>query len=152
MRKATRAVTQLFDEALAPAGLRSTQLVLLVAVGACEPTPMAQLADAMVMDRSTLTRNLQPLVRSGWIKVTTGKDRRVRLVSLTAAGHRVILRAAPLWQHTQDAMLHHYGKGNWRQLLQRLEAATDAATKTAAASPAPAQAAKTSRRRGSAHA
>ncbi len=127
MRKATRAVTQLFDEALSPAGLRSTQLVLLVAVGACEPTPMAHLADAMVMDRSTLTRNLQPLVRSGWVKIAPGRDRRVRLVSLTPKGHRAILRAAPLWQRTQAALLQRYGKQNWGQLLRRLDAATEAA-------------------------
>lgn len=133
MRKATRAVTQLFDDALSPAGLRSTQLVLLVAVGACEPTPMAQLAEAMVMDRSTLTRNLQPLARSGWVRIAPGRDRRVRLVSLTSKGHQAIVKAAPLWQRAQTALLKRYGNGQWRTLLRCLEAATAAAMATGAA-------------------
>jgi DNA-binding MarR family transcriptional regulator len=133
LRRATRAVTQLFDEALAPAGLRSTQLVLLVAIGAHEEASMAQLADAMVMDRSTLTRNLQPLERSGWIRILPGADRRVRLVSLTAKGHHIILQAMPRWQRTQEEVMRQSGRNNWRQLLQRLDAATEATTAAGAA-------------------
>jgi hypothetical protein len=64
-RKASRAVTQHFDEQLQPTGLRSTQLVILLAVAVYESSGMAELARALVMDRSTLTRNLRPLINQG---------------------------------------------------------------------------------------
>ncbi len=127
MRRATRAVTQLFDEALAPTGLRSTQLVLLVAVGAHEVTPIAQLADAIAMDRSTLTRNLQPLTRAGLVRIVAGEDRRVRLVSLTPKGHRAVLEAGPRWEQVQTQFTERYGKKNWRDLLDQLERVTGVA-------------------------
>lgn len=124
MRKATRAVTQLFDEVLAPTGLRSTQLVLLLAVGAHEPAPIAELASIIVMDRSTLTRNLQPLVRAGMVKVVQGEDRRVRLVSLTAKGHRAILAAAPCWEQVQTQLTEQFGKRLWGRLVSQLNRVT----------------------------
>src|SRR5947209_7151029 len=61
VRKAARAVTQLFDEVLQPSGLRSTQFTLLVAVALMDEAPVTELAGALVMDRTTFTRNLKPL-------------------------------------------------------------------------------------------
>src|SRR6185369_1797370 len=65
LRKASRAVTQLFDNALHPIGLRSTQLVILLASGIYESLSLSQLADIIVSDRTTLTRALKPLLRKG---------------------------------------------------------------------------------------
>src|SRR5215470_6852850 len=69
-RKASRTVTQLFDQILAPIGLRSTQLVILVAAQALGPCGLARLARELVMDRSTITRNIHPLVIQEMLQVT----------------------------------------------------------------------------------
>ena len=92
LRKATRVVTQLYDEALKPAGLRSTQFAVLAATRALGPVSVNQLAEWIVMDRTTLTRNLKPLERDGLIAVRAGDDLRVRQVSLTAKGRKTLER------------------------------------------------------------
>ncbi len=77
VRKAARAVTQLYDEVLQPSGLRATQFNLLVAIALAGEAPVTRLADALVMDRTTLTRNLKPLESQGLITIEAGTDRRV---------------------------------------------------------------------------
>ena len=72
LRKATRAVTQLFDEALKPCGLYATQFTLLAAISSQENVTITELSKTLVMDRTTLTRNLNPLQKSGWVEVTPG--------------------------------------------------------------------------------
>src|SRR6266568_2690129 len=73
VRKAARAVTQLFDEMLQPTGLRSTQFTLLVAVALLGEAPVTQMARALVMDRTTLARNLKPCVRQGSSRLRQGR-------------------------------------------------------------------------------
>ncbi len=96
LRKATRMVTQLYDEALKPAGVRATQMMVLGATSSAGPISVNRLADRIVMDRTTLTRNLKPLLRDGLIRVRPGNDLRVREVSLTAKGRKTLDRALPL--------------------------------------------------------
>jgi len=83
VRNAARAVTQLFDELLQPTGLRSTQFTLLVAVARLREAPVTQLSRALVMDRTTLARNLKPLESLRLLTVEAGTDRRRHLVRLT---------------------------------------------------------------------
>ncbi len=78
LRKVTRAVTQLYDELLRPAGLRVTQFSLLVAVRMAGPVGVTRLVELTVMDRTTLTRNLELLQKQGLIEVASGEDRRTR--------------------------------------------------------------------------
>ena len=78
LRKAARVITQIYDEAFQPTGCRATQMPLLVATRAMGPVTVNRLAEAVVMDRTTLTRNLKPLERQGLVKVQTGKDHRER--------------------------------------------------------------------------
>ena len=85
-RKASRAVTQLYDEALQPSGLRATQLVILLSAAVNPGLGISKLARELVMDASTLNRNLKPLEKRGLISVDDSKDGRRRLVSLTAKG------------------------------------------------------------------
>ena len=73
VRKAARAVTQLYDEVLQPTGLRSTQFNLLVAVALAGEAPVTRLAEALVMDRTTLARNLKPCVRQGSSRLRQGR-------------------------------------------------------------------------------
>jgi len=127
-RKASRAITQLFDEALQPTGLRSTQLAILLSIGAAEEPPtIAQLAREMVMDPSTLNRNLQPLSRRRLISRTTSRDGRRKLLSLTDKGMAAIEEAAPLWQKAQTQFVEHIGGDRWDELRQRMDAVIHAA-------------------------
>lgn len=131
-RKAARAVTQFFDETLQPCGLRSTQLVILLATYLYESASVAQLARELVVDRSTLTRNLKPLEKQNLVRVITGTDRRTRLVELTPEGEAALLKAVPLWEKAQTQFVSRLGETRWRDMLANLSAAVDLARRPAA--------------------
>lgn len=126
-RKATRVVTQRFDEALASSGVRSTQLVILLAVRMYDQVTAAELADVLVTDRSTLTRNLRPLVKRRLLHINPGKDRRTRVISLTPAGLKALADAVPLWENAQKRFVKELGAPRWTRLLRDLNATVDAA-------------------------
>jgi DNA-binding MarR family transcriptional regulator len=112
MRKASRRLTQLYDDALEPSGLRSTQLAILAELNrrSKEPPTVAELANALVMDRSALGHNLRPLEREGFIALIEGEeDRRRRHVALTSHGQARFQEAMKLWQKAQDHFLEVFG-------------------------------------------
>src|SRR5580765_2078802 len=82
-RQASRVVTQLFDEVLLPTGLFSTQLPVLVLLGVHGPMSITRLAELLVMDRTTLTRNLKPLLKKDYLAPVPTRDKRVSLFKLT---------------------------------------------------------------------
>lgn len=127
LRKAARAVTQMYDEALKPSGLRATQLALLQAVTEKGPTGMTELAKGLVMDRTTLTRNLKPLLDSGLVEVAEGADRRHKPIAITAPGRQALDQAMPLWREVQGRMAEGLGSARWSQLVRDLGAAVDLA-------------------------
>ena len=91
LRRATRAVTAMYDAALAPSGLRITQFSVLSALARLGPLPVTRLAAEVALDRSTMGRNLDPLERRGLIRIKVGDvDQRERVAHLTAAGERAI--------------------------------------------------------------
>ena len=109
IRQAARRVTRLYDQALAPAGLRITQYPILAWLAATGPAPMGALAERMVMDRATLGHNLRPLEAEGLVTMSVGTDRRSRLVSLTPAGRQKLAEAKPLWRAAQKAFETKFG-------------------------------------------
>jgi DNA-binding MarR family transcriptional regulator len=117
VRKAARAITKLYEEVLRPIGLRATQFSLLMATRVLGPVTVVKLAQAAVMDRTTLTRNLQILEKRGLIKITPGEDRREREVILTAAGMEVLAKAIPLWEAAQERVRQGLGEEKMRNLL-----------------------------------
>ena len=117
LRRAARALTQLFDEALAPSGLRVTQFTLLVTSRLAGESTINELAERMAMDRTTLSRNLKPLVRSGLLEVRPGEDGRRRLVRLTPAGEQALEEAYPLWQQAQQETVGVLGEERHEALL-----------------------------------
>ena len=119
LRKASRSVTQLYDDYLQPTGLRSTQVVVLLAVAKEEEVGMARLAREMVLSPSTLSRNLQPLERDGLIKVMSNPKRGKR-VKLTAKGRQTLLAAVPYWQRAQQKFTELIGGDAWQELSERL--------------------------------
>ena len=123
LRKAARAVTQAYDQALRPSGLRATQFSLLSAVENRGPLGMTALAKALVTDRTTLTRNLKPLIAVGLLEVVEGADRRERPIALTAKGRRSLAKAVPMWRKAQVHMTDGLGHERWAGLLGDLDAA-----------------------------
>ena len=120
IRKAARAVTQLFDEAFKPSGLNATQFTLLAAISATEPITITNLSQVLVMDRTTLTRNLNPLQKNGWVEVAPGEDKRTKTVSLTRTGKPVLSKAMVYWKEIQNHAVKTLGKGSWEELLENL--------------------------------
>jgi len=129
LRRAARAVTQVFDEALAPSGLRATQFTLLVTSRLMGESTINELAEKMAMDRTTLSRNLKPLVRSGLLEVRPGEDGRTRLVRITSAGERSLDEAYPLWQQAQQETVSALGEERYEALLGDVAQAVSLAAK-----------------------
>jgi DNA-binding MarR family transcriptional regulator len=121
LHRAVRAAAQVYDAGFRGLGLRSTQVFLLNAIDYRQPVTLGQLADATVLDRTTLSRNLKPLRNAGLIQVKPGKDRRVREISLTAEGRRRLQLAFPLWQQSQGVMADRLGSPAVADLLTHLK-------------------------------
>lgn len=122
LRKATRIVAQVYDAALRPVGLRGTQFTLLATMAESGDTPMTRLADELVMDRTTLTRNLKPLVEEGFVRVVQEEDHRVRIVRLTGRGKAVLEKARHFWREAQSRLVGRLGRKRWSGLLDDLVA------------------------------
>jgi len=121
-------MTQLYDAALAPAGLKVTQLPLLVALGSAGDLPITALADMISLDRTTLTRNLRVLEERGLVRtVAAPDDARVRLASLTAEGASVLSVALARWREVQRAVAARFGEDRLRALFDELEALSETA-------------------------
>ena len=116
LRKTSRRVTRMYDDALRPIGLRSTQLPILVALSLARSLPMSTLADQLEMDRTTLTRNLRPLAKRGLVEIVGGQDKRTRKVRLTLLGQEIADRAVPLWEKAQRYALEALGSDRLQEL------------------------------------
>ncbi|MGC4043711.1 MAG: MarR family winged helix-turn-helix transcriptional regulator [Armatimonas sp.] len=122
LRKATRVVTDLYSEILAPGDIPVTQFLLLVAVKNHGPVSMSKLAEGLYTDRTTLTRTLRPLQEKGWITIGPGQDRRVQEVSLTTTGNATLAETALLWKQAQKQVQEQLGHTAWEELLTHLHA------------------------------
>jgi DNA-binding MarR family transcriptional regulator len=118
LRKATRHVTSFFDAALKPSKLKVTQVTLLTAIRISEPVTIKRLAKAMVMDRTTLSRNVSLLNKKGLIDIEPGDDLRTRKLSLTEQGHAALAAAFPLWQKAQVEIIRQLGEDRWTNVLE----------------------------------
>jgi DNA-binding MarR family transcriptional regulator len=127
LRKATRAVTQLYDEFLRPSNLRATQFSLLGVLAQVGTASISELAQAAVMDRTTLKRNLELLEREGLVRIRPGSDARVRDVSLTQAARDRLLAALPYWEEAQAHVTSRLGSARTNRFLSDLSAAVAAA-------------------------
>ncbi|MEP6940448.1 MAG: MarR family winged helix-turn-helix transcriptional regulator [Rudaea sp.] len=116
LRRAARALSQVYDEALASSGLRITQFSLLRGIARLEPVSIGDLAQMQVLDRTTMSRNLAPLERAGLVRQAPGDDRRTSQVQVTPAGHAAIARALPLWRKAQRRIRQEFGDASLGQL------------------------------------
>ncbi len=117
LRRASRALTQFYQEALRPAGLHSSQLsILQVLVRAGERT-QGELGRILAMDSTTLTRTLAIMVREGWIAKQRGEDRREWRFRLAPEGKARLEAALPRWQQVQGTLRRKLGRERWNALL-----------------------------------
>jgi DNA-binding MarR family transcriptional regulator len=123
LRKATRVVTQLFDDAMQPTGLRATQFTLLAAISSTGAIAISQLSKVLVMDRTTLTRNLKPLETKRLIKIVPGEDRRTRTLTLTDKGRKTYENSLPFWRQAQSEVIERLTVKRWKDLLKQLDQA-----------------------------
>jgi DNA-binding MarR family transcriptional regulator len=120
LRRAARAVSQVYDDELRGTGLTIAQFTLLQALTLAGDITQGGLGRLLVIDSTTLTRTLQPLERKGWIERRTGKDRRERQIVLTRAGRSRFARAIPAWNQAQDRLRRRVGRREWAKLMQEL--------------------------------
>lgn len=121
VRRADRALNRLYDDALRPSGLITTQYALLSILSRADgPMPHSHLAARQEMASTTLSRNLKPLERDGLIRIAPGEDRRTRYVAITPEGQAALERARPLWRSVQERVVAEVGQERVDQLLGEL--------------------------------
>jgi DNA-binding MarR family transcriptional regulator len=131
LRRATRRVTQIYDAHMKPLGLRITQFAVLgqlAGTGSPEPGLAAMsitaLARRLGLDRSTLGRNLRPLIKAGLVVLEGGADRRAHTLALTDAGRAAFEKAIPLWREAQRHVSEKLGRDKTRALRAVLDETT----------------------------
>ena len=127
LRRAARAVTQLYDAELRATGLTLTQFTLLQALDRTGAVTQGRIGALLCMDSTTLTRTLRPLVKNRWIASAQGTDRRERHLQLTALGRKQLKRALPDWERAQSRLRTQLGAAAWNSLQSSLTAAAEAA-------------------------
>lgn len=120
-RRTARAVTRLFDLALGPAGIRSTQFAILTAVAKYQPVSISRIGDILVLDPTTLTRSLRLLQKQGLLEISPRSTRRHRFLNLTDAGAKSLAQAIPLWRKVQAEFLGLLGSESWKGFRDELE-------------------------------
>lgn len=122
LRRVARQVSRRYEAALRPVGLKAGQFSILAALLRDEAVPLGRLAEALGMDRTTLTRDLRPLERRGLVASAAGEgDRRVRALALTGEGRALMGRAVPLWERAQEGTRERLGSQGWGELRERLD-------------------------------
>ena len=122
LRMATRAVARVYDGALEPHGIRTTQYSILSRLEAEGPAPVGRLAARLAMDRSTLAREAEPLLRLGLVEQAPGEDRRRRVLAISAEGLARLEAARPAWRDAQRRVREELGYDRVQGLLGELRA------------------------------
>ena len=129
LRRASRAISHINDAAFSAVDLKSTQFSLLVTLEKCGDIPLSQLAKVLVMERTTLTRNLKPLIAKGLIDSRSESDKRLRIISITKQGKKILESAEPLWRAAQLSLVSKLGNERWSRLIDDLTFLTKEAIK-----------------------
>jgi DNA-binding MarR family transcriptional regulator len=124
LRKATRAVSRMYEDFLRDEGLNGTQFSLLSLIRAGKELSISTLGREMALDRTSITRALAPLERDGLIHSRPGADKRIRIVSLTNKGRKLVEDAEPKWRQAQEALMQTIGEDRWRAMRTLLRDTT----------------------------
>lgn len=118
LRKANRVLSQIYDSYLAKCGLKTSQFSILRAISFMKKTTNRELQDILVIDQTTLSRGLKPLIRDGFIDVREGVDRRQKELVLSEAGKALFSEAASHWEEAQRSVEAALGDETKEQLLK----------------------------------
>lgn len=116
-RRSARALTQVYEEAFRPVGLRGSQFSILMVLDRMGELLQGQLGTALAMDSTTLTRTLAIMRRQGWITERPGTDRRERWLNLSNGGKAQLKRALPVWDKVQTRLKRQMGAETWDSVL-----------------------------------
>ena len=123
VQRAARSLARRFDEVLRPFDLTNGQFSLLMSLNRPEAPAMGPVASLLAMDRTTLTAALKPLERRGLVKVSQDpSDRRSRILSLTSKGHKLLIRAVPVWELAHHEVEQLLSDGDHNELRGSLRA------------------------------
>lgn len=128
LRRTSRALTQLYEQALRPLGLRSSQFTILQVLWRVGEMSQGSLGEILAMNSTTLTRTLAIMLRRGWIAQRSGQDRRERMLRLAKSGEKQLHLALPLWEKTQARLRRQLGARAWENLFQLTNQVTNAVT------------------------
>lgn len=129
IRKSARKITQFYEGSLREAGIKPTQFSILAALANTGPVQLTQLADGLLLERTSLTRNLNVLAHNGWVELQTGEeDLRQRVVSLSKKGYEQLDRAIPYWKKAQKAIASEMGQNTLTELRKTLGEMTEVIT------------------------
>jgi DNA-binding MarR family transcriptional regulator len=118
LRRTSRAVTQAYAHAMRLPDVRATQFTILQTLQFAGEVTQGRLGAILAMDSTTLTRTLAIMRREKLIVERRGKDRRQRLLRLSAAGKRALAEAIPAWEKTQERLRRKLGSRNWHSLMR----------------------------------
>ncbi|SHN59049.1 MarR family winged helix-turn-helix transcriptional regulator [Desulfitobacterium chlororespirans] len=120
IRRASRAVTQFYDDILKPSGITTSQLSLLKHLEIAETATISELAKRMRIDRTTLNRNMKPLIEAEFLEIKQGKDSRTRQILLTDKGKDAVARGWKLWGVAQASLKEYMGEEDLAKLVELL--------------------------------
>lgn len=120
VRKADRAIFRVYDEAMATCDITVMQFSILRTLLRDGDLPLSELADALVMDRTSLYRTIKPLQQSGAVLIRDAESGRSKIAVLTVLGKKQIKQAEPYWQAAQDRLTDLFGKQKWQSLSKEL--------------------------------
>jgi DNA-binding MarR family transcriptional regulator len=129
LRRATRALTQVYETELRPLGLRSSQLTILQVLSRTGELTQRSLGEILSMDSTSLTRTLAVMLREGWLTERRGEDRRERWIGMARAGEKKLSNALPVWEKVQNRLRQEIGPQPWKDLMQLTRQLTQFATK-----------------------
>jgi DNA-binding MarR family transcriptional regulator len=128
LRRTTRAITQLYEQALRPFDLRATQFTILQFLVLAGEVSQGQLSEMLAIDTTTLTRTLEIMTRERWIAERRGNDRRERWLRLAKAGEARLRRATPAWERVQSRLRRNLGESGWKNLMHLTDQLTNRLT------------------------
>jgi DNA-binding MarR family transcriptional regulator len=121
LRKASRRLSALYDEALEPFGISIGQFSLIRNIDRKQPVSLTELAAVMELDRSTVGRNTKVLERMGLVETVSGEDHREALMELTDKGRALLEAAVPAWENVQISIDERLGEAKSNELQQLLD-------------------------------
>ena len=120
VRKSARVLTQHYDTMMQPVGIRATQFTILAVLSTTQGISVTDLSNFLMMDRTTLTRNLRPLETQGLVNTQPGDDKRTRLIKLSKKGKNKLEKAIPLWKQAQKQVTEYMGNNRFNDFLTEL--------------------------------